>query len=141
VRVNVKRRKSPLKSSQHSTNTRLTDVEIFEQRTPLILLESQIRRGSGGRGKFVGGDGLRKTFEAREPVNFSIVSQRRVFSPKGLEGGEDGARGKNTWFKRNQEGGLVEINVGSNGIASLAKGDRVRIETPGGGGWGLSEDI
>jgi 5-oxoprolinase (ATP-hydrolysing) len=64
-----------------------------------------------------------------------------VFSPKGLEGGEDGARGKNTWFKRNQEGGLVEINVGSNGIASLAKGDRVRIETPGGGGWGLSEDI
>jgi 5-oxoprolinase (ATP-hydrolysing) len=119
----------------------LTDVEIFEQRTPLVLLESVIRRGSGGRGKFNGGDGLRKTFEARMPVNFSIVSQRRVFAPKGLEGGEDGARGANTWFKGDEKGNFTPINVGSNGIAKMAKGDWVRIETPGGGGWGIREDL
>lgn len=123
---------------QHSTNTRLTDVEIFEQRTPLILLDSSIRWESGGRGAHRGGNGMAKMFEAREDVNFSIVSQRRTFAPKGMKGGEDGARGANTWFKKT-DGGYQAINVGSNGIAKLKKGDRVRIETPGGGGWGKEE--
>lgn len=110
------------------------------------MLSSTIRRGSGGRGKWNGGDGMEKLFEARIPVNFSIVSQRRVFAPRGMEGGRDGARGKNTWFKRIQdEGGAAgerrweEIMVPSNGIAALAAGDRVRISTPGGGGWGTPE--
>lgn len=85
---------------------------------------------------------MSKTFEARQDVNFSIVSQRRVFAPRGMKGGEDGARGANTWFKRVEKEGEVgyeAINVGSNGIAKLKKGDRVRIETPGGGGWGSAE--
>ncbi|OCF44566.1 hypothetical protein I317_01639 [Kwoniella heveanensis CBS 569] len=126
----------------HCTNTKLTDTEIFEQRCPMLLLESAIRRGSGGRGRYNGGDGMSKLFEARMPLNFSIVSQRRVFHPRGLEGGEDGARGKNTVYRRNDSIGLggegyTEIGAGSNGIAKLGSGDRVRIETPGGGGWGL----
>ena len=117
---------------------------------------------------------MEKLFQARMPVNFSIVSQRRVFAPKGMEGGGDGARGRNTWFKRTRvererdsagevggeslvkrDGALVghgqeeedaeaedrweEIMVPSNGIAALAAGDRVRISTPGGGGWGKPE--
>ncbi|KAK8853496.1 hypothetical protein IAR55_004203 [Kwoniella newhampshirensis] len=134
----------------HCTNTRLTDTEIFEQRCPMLLLQSAIRHGSGGRGKHHGGNGMSKLFEARAPLNFSIVSQRRVFYPRGMEGGEDGARGKNTLYRDHRDGaaaagfsisddGYEEIGVGSNGIAKLNTGDRVRIETPGGGGWGLAE--
>ncbi|WWC72324.1 uncharacterized protein I206_106286 [Kwoniella pini CBS 10737] len=128
----------------HCTNTKLTDTEIFEQRCPMLLVESAIRRGSGGTGKFRGGDGMSKLFEARMPLNFSIVSQRRVFHPRGMEGGQDGARGKNTVFRLNssigvEEEGYSEIVAGSNGIAKLGTGDRVKIETPGGGGWGAVE--
>ncbi|WWC92039.1 uncharacterized protein L201_006993 [Kwoniella dendrophila CBS 6074] len=125
----------------HCTNTKLTDTEIFEQRCPMLLVESAIRSGSGGKGKFKGGDGMSKLFEARMPLNFSIVSQRRVFHPRGMEGGENGQRGKNTVYRLNQnldikQDGYTEIGVGSNGIAKLQSGDRVKIETPGGGGWG-----
>lgn len=79
---------------------------------------------------------MAKLFEAREPVNFSIVSQRRVFAPGGLNGGEDGARGVNTLFRKLGNGEFNPVNVSSNGIAKLAAGDRVQIATPGGGGWG-----
>ncbi|WVR09658.1 hypothetical protein IAU60_006733 [Kwoniella sp. DSM 27419] len=128
----------------HCTNTKLTDTEIFEQRCPMLLLESGIRRGSGGRGKYNGGDGMSKLFEARMPLNFSIVSQRRVFHPRGMEGGEDGARGRNTVYRKDdalgEKGdGYIPIGAGSNGIAKLSTGDRVRIETPGGGGWGSAD--
>nr|XP_019001254.1 uncharacterized protein I203_05959 [Kwoniella mangroviensis CBS 8507]OCF64715.1 hypothetical protein I203_05959 [Kwoniella mangroviensis CBS 8507] len=130
----------------HCTNTRLTDTEIFEQRCPMLLVESAIRRDSGGNGKYRGGDGMSKLFEARMPLNFSIVSQRRVFHPRGLKGGADGQRGKNTVYRLNKRldidenpQGYTEIGVGSNGIAKLNSGDRLRIETPGGGGWGSLE--
>jgi 5-oxoprolinase (ATP-hydrolysing) len=85
---------------------------------------------------------MAQTFEARAPVNFSIVSQRRVYAPGGLKGGEDGAVGRNTIYRK-VENGYIPINVSSNGMAKLAKGDRVQIATPGGGGWGKvgSSDI
>lgn len=86
-------------------------------------------------------------------MNASIVSQRRVFAPFGLEGGEDGARGENWWIRRlpadeivlkdveEDENGPVEwINLGHNGSTTLKAGDRIRIMTPGGGGWGKSID-
>lgn len=87
------------------------------------------------------GNGIVRWIEARTPVNASIVSQRRVFAPFGLEGGQDAKRGKNIWCRQidNQEAGLKEweeINMGNNGQVALRKGDSVRIETPGGGGWG-----
>lgn len=83
------------------------------------------------------GDGCIRHIKARIPVNCSIVSQRRVFSPFGLEGGGDGARGRNLWIRHDPEDGSVtEINLGNNGMVKLGKGDSVRIETPGGGGWG-----
>lgn len=79
---------------------------------------------------------MAQTFETSEPVNFSIVSQRRVFPPGGLKGGEDGARGANTLFRRMGDGVYCPVNVGSDGIAAIARGDRVQIATPGAGGWG-----
>lgn len=82
---------------------------------------------------------MAQTFEARAPINFSIVSQRRVFAPGGLNGGEDGARGVNTLFRKTVADGedvYCSVNVSSNGMAKMNKGDRVQIATPGGGGWG-----
>lgn len=88
------------------------------------------------------GDGCNRHIKARIPVNCSIVSQRRVFSPFGLEGGGDGARGRNIWIRHDPEDGSVtEINLGNNGMVKLEKGDSVRIETPGGGGWGIVDGL
>ncbi|KAL7420641.1 hypothetical protein Q5752_004592 [Cryptotrichosporon argae] len=122
--------------SVHSTNTKLTDVEVVELRCPLLVEEFSIRRGSGGAGRFRGGDGCVRQVRAREDVNCSIVSQRRVFHPFGLEGGEDGARGRNIWLRVNDDGDEEAISLGNNGLCRLRKGDAVRIETPAGGGWG-----
>lgn len=127
--------------SVHSTNTKLTDVEVVESRCPLLVEEFSIRQGSGGKGKFMGGNGCIRRILAREDVNCSIVSQRRVFRPFGLEGGEDAERGKNIWMRRKDGDGegYDEISMGNNGMVRLRKGDAVRIETPGGGGWGEVE--
>ena len=83
---------------------------------------------------------MAQTFEARAPVNFSIVSQRRVYAPGGLNGGGDGAKGINTIFRK-AGAGYTPINVSSNGMAKMAKGDRVQIATPGGGGWGTPLEV
>jgi 5-oxoprolinase (ATP-hydrolysing) len=83
---------------------------------------------------------MAQTFEARAPVNFSIVSQRRVYAPGGLNGGGDGAKGINTIFRK-EASGYTPINVSSNGMAKMAKGDRVQIATPGGGGWGKPLEV
>jgi 5-oxoprolinase (ATP-hydrolysing) len=77
-----------------------------------------------------------KTFEARMDLNCSIVSQRRVFAPLGLEGGGNGARGKNIWLRKREDEGFDAINMGNNGLVKMRRGDRVNIQTPGGAGWG-----
>ncbi len=119
----------------------MTDVEVIESRTPLLLKEYLVRRGSGGTGRFRGGDGCIRHFIALEPLNVSIVSQRRVFAPYGMEGGSPGARGLNLLYRRNDKTGVMDmINLGNNGMAAMKKGDEVRIETPGGGGWGASDE-
>jgi 5-oxoprolinase (ATP-hydrolysing) len=78
----------------HMTNTRITDPEILERRYPLLLREFAIRNGSGGEGRHRGGDGLIREVEFLEPLNMAILSERRVFAPYGLEGGDrvNGAR-------------------------------------------------
>lgn len=129
--------------SVHSTNTKLTDVEVVESRCPLLVQEFSIRQDSGGKGKFNGGNGCVREILAREDVNCSIVSQRRVFRPFGLEGGADGSRGRNIWKRKKDEAdgeGFDEISMGNNGMVRLRRGDVVRIETPGGGGWGSPID-
>lgn len=115
------------------TNTRMTDVEILERRYPVVLEQFSIRRGSGGNGKYKGGDGVVREIMFCAPVQASILSERRVIQPQGLEGGENGARGLNLWIRK--ENGAV-INIGGKNTINAKPGDRLVIMTPGGGGYG-----
>lgn len=125
----------------HCTNTRTTDIEIIELRTPVIITKWQIRRGSGGDGLFKGGDGSVREIQARIPLRVSILSERRVFAPYGLEGGCDGAKGLNLWYRKLTDGSFALTKLGNKEIFNIEPGDKVQINTPGGGGYGeLSEN-
>ncbi|KAL2143733.1 hypothetical protein VTI28DRAFT_10097 [Corynascus sepedonium] len=84
----------------HMTNTRITDAEVFERRYPVLLREFSIRRGSGGKGQHRGGDGVVRDIEFRIPLQVSILSERRVYRPYGMAGGEPGECGLNLWVKK-----------------------------------------
>ncbi len=116
----------------HMTNTRITDPEILERRYPVLLREFAIRRRSGGAGRFRGGDGLIRELEFLEPLNVAILSERRVFPPYGLAGGEPGSRGENTFIRRDGR----RLNLGGKNEIAARAGDVFRILTPGGGGFG-----
>jgi 5-oxoprolinase (ATP-hydrolysing) len=111
----------------HMTNTRITDAEVLEARYPVRLLELSLRRGSGGAGRHRGGDGLVREIELLAPLEVSILSERRARAPFGLLGGQPGATGRNLWNGR-ELGGRARFRA--------VAGDRIRIETPGGGGFG-----
>jgi 5-oxoprolinase (ATP-hydrolysing) len=119
----------------HMTNTRITDPEILERRYPVLLRQFAVRRGSGGQGKFNGGDGLVRELEFLEQLNMGILSERRVFAPYGLEGGGDGQRGMNLFIRRDGR----HINLGAKNEIVAEPGDRFRIMTPGGGGFGKAD--
>jgi 5-oxoprolinase (ATP-hydrolysing) len=121
----------------HMTNTRITDPEVLESRAPVLVREFSVRRGSGGAGRWHGGDGLVRELEARAPLTASLLTERRVLAPWGAAGGGDGARGEN-W--RVCTDGTRERLPGRATVA-LAPGERLRIETPGGGGWGAPEPV
>jgi 5-oxoprolinase (ATP-hydrolysing) len=116
----------------HMTNTRMTDPEVLELRYPVILEAFSIRRGSGGAGRWHGGDGAHRRIRFREPMTAVIVSSRRTVAPFGLAGGGDGATGRQ-WVERAD--GAVEVLSGTD-QAELVAGDVFVIETPGGGGFG-----
>ena len=116
----------------HMTNTRITDPEILERRYPVMLREFSVRKNSGGSGKFIGGDGLVREVEFLEPLNAAILSERRVHQPYGLNCGEPGKSGLNLFFRND---GTILFLGGKNEIHA-EPGDRIRIETPGGGGYG-----
>ena len=148
------------------TNTRITDAEVFERRYPVILREFSLRQGSAGQGQHPGGEGVVRDIEFRIPVQASILSERRVFRPYGLEGGGDAGAGKNLWIRKvvvgsgmsdaapgpdaagsdaqenkatTQEGVEArwrEVNLGGKNTAAMQPGERIIIMTPGGGGWG-----
>lgn len=136
----------------HMTNTRITDSEVFERRYPVLLREFSLREGSGGLGQHKGGDGVVRDIEFRIPVQVSILSERRVYHPYGLAGGEDAQCGQNIWVrgvpgndadvngetsKEDEQSKEVRyINLGGKNTASMQAGDRIIINTPGGGGWG-----
>ncbi|KAI8808820.1 Hydantoinase B/oxoprolinase-domain-containing protein [Cladochytrium replicatum] len=119
----------------HMTNTRITDPEILERRYPVILREFGLRKGSGGNGLHRGGDGVVREMEFLERIDVSILSERRVFRPYGMEGGVDAEPGRN-YLIRKIPGGERVLSFGGKNAAVVNPGDRVRIETPGGGGWG-----
>jgi 5-oxoprolinase (ATP-hydrolysing) len=117
----------------HMTNTRITDAEILERRYPVLLREYSLRRGSGGKGLYRGGDGVARELEFQIDMHAGILSERRVFRPYGMAGGEDGGRGLNLWI---QKSGLT-VNIGGKNQCNVKAGDRIRIMTPGGGGYGV----
>ncbi len=127
------------------TNTRITDAEIFERRYPIILRQFSLRPNSGGKGLHNGGDGVIRDIEFRLPVTCSILSERRVIAPHGLFGGEDGSLGVNIWKKQIQDSsgkitGFETISIGGKNSVNVLPGDRVIINTPGGGAFGSIPD-
>ncbi|GME35860.1 5-oxoprolinase (ATP-hydrolysing) [Neofusicoccum parvum] len=120
----------------HSTNTKTTDPEVIERRTPVVVRRYEVREGTGGAGRWRGGDGVVREVEARVGLRFSILSERRVYSPYGMAGGRDGSVGKNYWIRRAEEGAEEWISLGGKAVVDVSAGERVMICTPGGGGWG-----
>jgi 5-oxoprolinase (ATP-hydrolysing) len=118
------------------TNTRITDAEVFERRYPVLLREFSIRKGSGGKGAHPGGDGVVRDIEFRTPVQVSILSERRVYHPYGMAGGEDAECGQNLWIRKLPTGEIRTINLGGKNTAAMKAGERIIINTPGGGGYG-----
>ena len=115
----------------HMSNTRNTPIEAIEHDLPMRITAYRVRRGSGGAGRFRGGDGLVREYEVLAETTVTVLSDRRRYSPYGSNGGAPGARGRNVLIRGNAEEelpGKVERR--------LRPGDRLRIETPGGGGFG-----
>ncbi|XP_057652765.1 5-oxoprolinase isoform X1 [Diorhabda carinulata] len=119
----------------HMTNTRITDIEILERRYPLIVRKFMLRPNSGGNGKFRGGDGVVRELMFRSALTLSVLTERRVLQPYGLEGGEPGSRGMNLLIRAD---GRI-INLGPKTAVSVQPGDIFQLHTPAGGGYGRNE--
>ena len=115
----------------HMTNSLNTPAEAMEYAYPLRVREYRLRHGSGGRGKYRGGDGVIREIETLVPARMSLLADRRKHGPYGLSGGEEGKTGTNVIVRDGEN-----IDVPAKGSHELKAGDRIRIETPGGGGWG-----
>jgi N-methylhydantoinase B len=109
------------------SNTLNTPIEALELEFPMRMVTYALRRGSGGNGEHRGGDGVIREIEALAPLRYSLITERRRHAPPGAEGGEPGATGRNL---------LDDEELEAKAIGSLEPGQRLRIETPGGGGFG-----
>jgi N-methylhydantoinase B len=109
------------------SNTLNTPIEALEREFPLRAVEYAVRRGSGGAGAQPGGDGVVRELEALAEMSYSLITERRRHAPRGAGGGADAQRGRNT---------LNGTEVPGKVTGTLRPGDRLRIETPGGGGHG-----
>jgi N-methylhydantoinase B len=116
----------------HMTNSLNTPVEALEYAYPLRVHKYSLRRNSGGQGRYRGGDGIIRELEALTNTECTLLSERRRRPPYGLNGGGDGATGKSEVVRK---GGSSRTLSGKFNIR-LQQGDRIRIETPGGGAWG-----
>jgi len=115
----------------HMTNSLNTPIEALEYAYPLRVREYRLRKGSGGAGKHRGGDGVIREIESLAPATMSLLADRRKLGPFGLQGGDGGQTGRNSIIRHD---GACEIPAKSS--HKLQANDRIRIETPGGGGWG-----
>ncbi len=118
------------------TNTKNTPVEALETHYPFRVMSSQLRRGSGGAGRYPGGEGIEREIEFLAPATVSLMGERRVVPPWGLAGGKPGACGED-WLIR--PGGTPERLPGKTTF-TVVPGDRLLVRTPGGGGWGSPRD-
>jgi N-methylhydantoinase B len=112
------------------SNTLNTPVEALELEFPLRVVQYAVRRGSGGDGRFRGGDGVIREVEALTDMSFSLITERRRHAPPGAEGGDDGARGRNV---------LDAEELPAKAGGTLRAGQRLRLDTPGGGGHGAPQ--
>ncbi|MDY7010349.1 MAG: putative hydro-lyase [Planctomycetota bacterium] len=119
----------------HMTNTRITDPEVIERRYPVLLQTFEVRSGSGGKGVWCGGNGVRRRIEFLEPMSAAILSERRVRAPFGLNGACDGKKGRNLLIR-----GDVEKELPGKVQLPVEVGDVILVETPGGGGYNPSPD-
>ncbi|MBI4228090.1 MAG: hydantoinase B/oxoprolinase family protein [Deltaproteobacteria bacterium] len=115
----------------HMTNTLNTPIEALERDLPIRIDNYSVRKGSGGSGKYRGGDGIVREYKFLSGARVSIITERRKFAPYGVYGGKPGKKGRNTLIRNNRSKILpakasLEVKIG----------DVLRIETPGGGGWG-----
>jgi N-methylhydantoinase B len=115
----------------HMSNSLNTPIEALEHAYPLRVTRYEIRRGTGGDGRFRGGDGLRRDLMALGPARVALLSERRNHGPAGARGGGDGAPGENVLIR-----GGVEERLPSKATFSIEAGDVVSVRSPGGGGWG-----
>ncbi|MGH7662739.1 MAG: hydantoinase B/oxoprolinase family protein [Gemmatimonadaceae bacterium] len=113
------------------SNTRNTPIESLEHSVPLRIDRYALRRGSGGAGRFRGGDGVVRRYVALEPCTVTLLTERRRRAPRGSAGGADAACGRNM---------LNDVEVPSKCRLALEQGDVLTIETPGGGGWGQAAE-
>ena len=120
----------------HMTNTKNSSIEVLEMHYPLQVREYAVRSGSGGVGMFDGGDGMIREWIVSADCSVSLLTERRRSAPYGLYGGGSGARGRNRLCR---DGEWQEL--AAKGSRQLQAGDIVRIETPGGGGFGLKSDV
>jgi len=145
------------------TNTRITDPEILERRYPVLLRCFSLRKGSGGKGEKKGGEGVIRDIEFLSPLSVGILSERRSFQPPGCSGGFPALRGLNLLLRHPTRSldvdvrdstfsgcntdqvtvdplcdadGLQIVNLGPKNSFTVLRGDRIRICTPGGGGFG-----
>jgi N-methylhydantoinase B len=114
------------------SNTLNTPIEALELEFPVRVTEYSIRRRSGGEGRHRGGDGLVRELEALAPLEFSLLTERRRFAPPGAEGGAPAAVGRNLLLRPGRPPEALPSKAGG----ALRPGERLRVETPGGGGWG-----
>lgn len=118
----------------HMTNTLNTPIEALEYAYPLRVLRYEIRRGSGGTGKFHGGDGIRRDIQVLTQAQVSLISERRKLQPYGLQGGQPGLPGQNKIIHTG-----VEEFIPGKGTFHLQAGSVISVQTPGGGGFGSKE--
>jgi N-methylhydantoinase B/oxoprolinase/acetone carboxylase alpha subunit len=118
----------------HMSNTRNTPVEAIEHYLPVRIVRYGLRPGSGGAGRYRGGDGIVREYEMLADTAVTVISERRRTAPYGAQGGHDGAVGRNIVVRQ----GVEEVTDGKVWL-DLRAGDRLRIESPGGGGFGSPE--
>jgi N-methylhydantoinase B len=118
----------------HMTNSWNTPVEAFEHQFPLRIVSYRVRRGSGGVGLHRGGDGIVREYEFLAPAEVTLLSDRRERGPWGLAGGNAGEPGRNTLIRVGRQ-----LPLPAKTRFEVRQGDRLRIETPGGGGWGSAD--
>jgi N-methylhydantoinase B len=116
----------------HMTNTLNTPVEALEYAYPFRVRRYEIRQGSGGAGCQTGGNGIRREMELLHPAHITLLTERRQFAPYGLAGGQPGKRGRNLLVRDGQESELPGKIT-----RAVRAGDVLRLETPGGGGYGV----